>query len=271
MKAAALIIVLAFAGCAGPPDPTAGVVAPEPTAVAQPVNVTAIEVPDVPPPATFATAGLHASACGFRDNAFFFKHEWAEGILPPEYRPINYQAGNVGSVSIQVHRCAGLAIGNESFVADRHVGVFGVPVEPPAEVRGADTNVYLFSLLLDDEPFARQVGAAGVPVQLATFTLDESRYEVAGPPAFVAEVTETIGQSQVANYTIGLRLHWKEPGRLCWLDAENRVETSVLTQATLEAKDGPILALSGPAHRLVGLGTHGTVSGHFGAPACVAA
>lgn len=266
------LVLFVVAGCLGPPAPEGGEALETPSPSTPPVVTDPTPGPAPEPEGPdFTSHGLHFSDCAFRDNAFFFKHEWAQGALPTEYRPINYQAGGIGSIGIQVRSCAGLAIGNGTFAEGRTIGIFAVPVEPPAETKGPATDAYLFVLMMDDAAFAARLAESTMPVALAGFEFGESTYRVDAGPAFAALVTEASSQEQHDNYTSTLRLHWRLPLARCWSDIDHHVVTSSVAEALLEGQAGPIQDFAGPTDRLVGLGTHGTVSGSIGPPTCIEA
>lgn len=266
MRAALLLAVLAMAGCVAPQDPE---VLPEPSRENTPPLVLPAPVNETQSvPATANVAGLHVSECAFRDDAFFFKHEWADGVLPPEYRPFNYQAGNVGSLAVQVRDCPGMSIGNSTFLAAARIAMFAVPVEAPADIAGPGTNAYLFNFLTDSQALVSEMAFDNFPVLLADFREDPRSVSITAGHLFDATVSDLSSQEQVDNFTSTLRMHWKAGNQHCWIDVDHRVINGLLTENTLVARAGDIATLAGPARTLAGVGTRGIVSEFFGGFQC---
>lgn len=266
-RAVPILMALLLAGCAGPRSvDEAGTSGAPPVALSVANHTVPQMLAALPPPATFETHGLAFSDCAYSENVFFFKHEWAAGLLPDGYRPDNYQGGNVGTVFMTLFRCAALSIGNETFVADRHVALFAVAVNPPDAVDAPGPDAYVLDVLVDDETLAQDLAGSSIPTRLATFDWT-SNIRVTAGDSFAAEVMPVGPRPESSNYTNVLRYHWKAGGP-CFVDSSFAVEADIEAEAIFEATAGSPAQLAGPAGRLVGLGADGQANGLLAAPVC---
>jgi hypothetical protein len=260
-------LMVVLAGCAShtaPPAPSP----PATTTSAPPAPVAAAP----PPPATFAEAGLYGSECAYRSATFLYKHEWAAGLVPPEYRQVNVQAGNTGENSLQMFSCAAVAIGNQTFLPGVGFGLYAVRVAAPEGMQAATRGYYLLDFLTDNAALAGAMADARLPAKPGLFSLAETSHgmESADPDAaFAASVAEPHHWEAAENGTWLARLHWKVGAAHCWVDVEAASRDSVTTEAVLTGTAGSAATLTGPLHRLAGLGSHGVEGLHMGPPRCL--
>lgn len=274
--AAALPLALALlGGCLAEPSgpraealPPAGSptgAGPSSAATDAPAGPAGPAAPAPSPPPTIAEAGLSLSQCHATFATFIFKHEWAAGLVPPEYRMLNVQAGNLGEVTFQVLSCAGLAVGNRTFAADAFFGYLAVLVEAPPEVQGPSVNAYVLELAVDAAPIlAVQAGAA---LAHARFFQEEDAFGFAGA-AFAANVTELSETASPDESSASGRLHWKSGDARCWTDLNRTVRQATFSQAVFRGLAGSAAALAGPAGHLAGVGSQAAEDGLLSPPRC---
>lgn len=296
VKAWALgIALLLLAGCAQPDGPAAGEGAPEaagdgspsPTLApgdgsgpAPPPNGTAPggqpgapgpgSGPSAPAPPRIRDAGLAWSDCTYRVHNFFHAHEWADPLVPTEYRQTSTPP-DLGQSVLFTMACAAYSIGNATFIAGGSLSYFGVGVQAPDAVQGPAGNAYVLDWLSDREALVQQLAETGNRAEAAGFAYAADDLDVRGDTFGIA-VHDSSHIESGEDETALLRLHWKVDGRWCYLDVEQVLDPEETTSpVTAEGLAGDAAALGGPAQRMGGLGERGLVSGHLGPMACVEA
>jgi hypothetical protein len=212
---------------------------------------------------------MYWSDCLFRSDTFVHKHEWAAPLVPPEYRQANLQAGGLGENTVQIFPCASVAIGNQTFIPHVSFGYYAIHVIAPPEEQASTPNFYILDFFTDNDFLAHAMQAAQLPAQMANFQLAPSTEAVTIGSSFAANVTEPHQDAASGNLTWLARLHWKSGHAHCWVDIDAVNVDTASSEAVLTGIAGAPATVSGPAHRLAGLGSHGVGNGHMTAPHCL--
>lgn len=268
MRLGYAVLLLLMPGCFEGDEPERVAVTPPPMAEPAPTNA----VPSAPPlPARLASSvashGLAWSDCRFHDQALFYKHEWASDLVPSEYRQENLQAGNIGSAALEFMDCSGVSIANDTFLGPGRLSYLGVRVEPPSELQGNGTDLYLIAFLTDQDGLMTRIGNTSFPLRHATLT-EEGSTLAATSEGYALSSTMVNPMDQGLNSTWQTRFHWKHGNLFCWADAHRTVSQEQLYEVIMEGRTGSPEILAGPADRLAGAGTQGVYSGFMEAPHC---
>jgi hypothetical protein len=206
-------------------------------------------------------------ACTFTSGSFFYKHEWAASLIPPEYVPYNV-AGNVGEQQFLMEDCAAAEVGNQTFVSHVKILFFAIQVHPPAGTDSGSANYYLLDLVASNTTVVQQLREGGIDAKLGTFRQAGPYLEVDAGPSGALNFTAWHSQDSPENDTYGQRFHWKAGERHCWMDELRVLVKAATTEATLVGQTGPPAIATGPAHSVVGVGSAGSDQDTISPPAC---
>ena len=221
-------------------------------------------------PPRFSEVGMSWSACVHRGANGWFRLEWGEGLVPPEYR-VHSSPGEIGEFRLAIMACEAVSIGNATFIPNATLAYFGILVDAPREMQGAGGgNVFLLALLTDSDELLDQFHESGVPAGKASFSVGEGSYSVFIDAALFAEVQPLDSMASGGNQSDHGRLHWKMGESGCWTDRSSvRDADASAFVAIFHGASGAAEQLSGPLQETRAASLLAKESGGLAPPVCL--
>jgi hypothetical protein len=223
--------------------------------------------PPLPPPG-LADAGLSWSACTHRGTNGWFRLDWADGLVPEDYR-IHSTPGELGEFRLAIMACDAFSIGNATFIPNSTIAYLSILVDAPADRQAPFGNIYVVTVFTDSQWLAEEFRAVGLETVTATFVFEEDSHAVYLDGAPLATVKDVRTSSAKVNESISGRLHWTSGEGWCWMDLNSiRERYSLSTTSIFHGAAGIPARLSGPAGQTRAASAYAIESGGLAAPLC---